>query len=52
MSAKNIAITLLIYLLLYVALLISYISVIFHLAKKAIYKNDLAEQPPQGVQHV
>jgi cytochrome d ubiquinol oxidase subunit I len=52
-SAKNIAITLLIYLLLYVALLISYISVIFHLAKKAIYKNDLAnEQPPQGVQHV
>jgi len=57
-SAKNIAITLLIYFLLYVALLISYISVIFHLAKKAIYKNNLAEQPqqppqpPQGVQHV
>ena len=51
-SAKNIATTLLLYFSLYVALLISYISVIFHLAKKATYKNDLAEQPPQGVQHV
>lgn len=50
--AKNIAITLVVYLSLYAALLTSYISVIFHLAKKATHKHDLVEQSPQGVHHV
>ena len=50
--AKNIAITLVVYLSLYAALLTSYISVIFHLAKKATHKHDLVEQSPPGVHHV
>lgn len=50
--AKNIALTLVAYLALYAVLLISYVSVIFHLAKKATGKSDLIEQPLQGAQHV
>ncbi len=38
--ASNILITLVVYLALYVTLLISYISVVFHLAKKATLKDD------------
>ncbi|HPB90890.1 MAG TPA: cytochrome ubiquinol oxidase subunit I [Rugosibacter sp.] len=42
--ASHIALTLGLYLLLYAVLLIAYVSVIFHLAKKATQKNHPAEQ--------
>ena len=47
-SAANIALTLVVYSTLYVALLIAYVTVVFHLADKASRKD----AHPAGVQHV
>jgi len=57
--AANIALTLVMYLTLYIALLFAYVSVVFHLAKKATLKDEtvttggayMAGQNIVGVQH-
>ena len=57
--AANIALTLSLYLTLYGALLVAYVSVVFHLAKKATVKDEpgapaatpRVQAPPAGAQH-
>jgi cytochrome bd ubiquinol oxidase subunit I len=44
--AANILLTLVLYLLLYAVLLVAYVTVVFHLAKKATVKDLVADDPP------
>jgi cytochrome d ubiquinol oxidase subunit I len=48
----NIALSLLMYLMLYVALLSAYVSVVFHLAKKAVDKGAEPSANLKGLVHV
>ncbi|NBP46222.1 MAG: cytochrome ubiquinol oxidase subunit I [Betaproteobacteria bacterium] len=50
--AHNIALSLAMYLTLYAALLSAYVSVVFYLAKKAVYGGEVPELNARGLRHV